>query len=96
MECVEHWTVHSILASINMDRVMFGAIGMELLDKTLDLLRDGDWHSVDEVIEKLSVPEEKVKAILRFLADHYFIIFNQRKRMIKITSLGLEFLRLPI
>lgn len=79
-----------------MDSVVFRAVGMEVVYKTMDLLRDGNWHSVNEVIEKLSVPEEKVKAILRFLADHYFINFNQHKRMIKITSLGLEFLRLPI
>lgn len=45
---------------------MFGAIGVELVDNTMDLLRDGDWHSVNEFVKKLSVPEEKVKAILRF------------------------------
>jgi len=79
-----------------MDSVVFGAVGMELVDKALGLLRDGDWHNVNEVVEKLSVPEEKVKAILRFLADHHFISFNQHGRMIRITSVGLDFLRLPI
>lgn len=67
----------------------------EVLDRVLESLQDLQWHSVKEIEEKSSLPEEKLAYILSFFVDFDFISRAGEKSMAKITPLGLSFLALP-
>jgi DNA-binding IclR family transcriptional regulator len=56
------------------------------LDRILELLLDGDWHSVVDLSTKLAFPQERLEAILRFLSQHDFVRFRASDNSVKIQS----------
>lgn len=57
---------------------------MVTVDRTLEILKDGEWHSLNAVIEELDLPEEKVKRILQFLTEFGFIVFDEKKERVRV------------
>ncbi|RJS83130.1 hypothetical protein CW713_04280 [Methanophagales archaeon] len=68
---------------------------MKRLDIVLESLHDSQWHSLDEIRTHFSLPEDKLKKIIRFLEEEEFISFDEERERAKINPLGLTFLTLP-
>jgi hypothetical protein len=66
---------------------------MTYIDRTLELLRDPQWHSIMSIKKEISLPDEKLNTILFFLQEHEFV--EKENEKIRITSLGVRFLELP-
>lgn len=64
------------------------------LDKVLELLKDSQWHEIDEVKREISLSKEKLDIIIDFLFEQEFI--DKDDSALRITSKGLKFLELPV
>ncbi len=62
------------------------------LDRTLELLQDVQWHSLEEIQKEIALPPEKLNVVLRFLQEQAFV--DRKNEMLRITCLGLKFLQL--
>lgn len=52
-----------------------------MIDEVLELLKDGGWHTVNELINHPSLKDwsyTKLQITLEFLAEHKFIVVNKR------------------
>lgn len=54
------------------------------IDKVIDVLKDGEWHKLDEIGEKSKLSETKVERILTFLAEYGFIEINGSGQKMKV------------
>ena len=66
---------------------------MSAVDEILELLEDGKWHDIKEVMEKSNLQEFKVEMIYGFLVEYAFIDFNKEQQKAKLTPTTLKFLR---
>ena len=66
----------------------------DYLDKVLELLKDSQWHMIEEVKREIPLPEEKLGLIIDFLFEEEFI--DKDDSALRITSKGLQFLELPV
>jgi len=57
---------------------------MAAIEKALDILKDGEWHSLDAVREELKLTEDVVKKVLSFLAEFNFIKFDEEGTKVRI------------
>jgi len=60
-------------------------------DEVLQLLRDGKWHDLRDIIKKCSKPESKVEITISFLSEYGFIEVNKKRRKARLRPLMLEF-----
>lgn len=65
---------------------------MSQVDDILELLEDGRWHYVDEVVKKSTLREPKVEMVLNFLAEFALIEFDIEKQKAKLTPTTLKFI----
>lgn len=54
------------------------------IDQVVDVLKDGEWHELDEISEKCKLSEVKVESTLKFLAEYGFIEINGSGRKVKV------------
>jgi len=66
---------------------------LSTIDEILELLEDGKWHDIKEVVEKSNLQEFKVEVIYGFLAEYAFIDFNKEQQKAKLTPTTLKFLK---
>ena len=71
-------------------------IDIEVLDRTLDLLCDSRWHSLDEIMAEFSLPENVLYNFIHFLEGLAFIELDKEKNAVKIKPLGVKFIELPL
>ena len=64
---------------------------MAAIDETLEILKDGKWHSLDALMNELNLSKKIVESILRFLAEFGFIRLDEEEQRVKIDY---EFQRL--
>ena len=57
-----------------------------LIDDTAELLKDGKWHDVREIVTELKGPEEKVQEILRFLSAFSFVTIDESGKRVRINK----------
>ncbi len=62
------------------------------LDRTLELLQDMQWHSLEGRQKEIALPSEKLNVVLRFLQEQALV--DRKNEMLRITCLGLKFLQL--
>ena len=55
-----------------------------LADDMLELLKDGQWHNVNEIMKILNQEEELISRILYFYEDYGFIEFNKKRNKVAI------------
>jgi len=55
-----------------------------LIDYVAELLKDGEWHYIQEIARELDQPEEEVLEILQFCAEFNIIIFNESGSKVRI------------
>ena len=66
---------------------------MSAIDDVLELLKNGRWHDVREVVKMSRLHESKVETILSFLADYKFIALNKEQQKAKLNPTMLKFLK---
>jgi hypothetical protein len=62
----------------------------------LEILGDGEWHSIDEVREEMGLNEDQVKRITEFLSEYEFIAVDNSKNRMKIKEAVRSFLLQPV
>lgn len=67
---------------------------MKSLDRTLELLRDANWHSVEELQKEVALPSDMLDKVLIFLQEQAFI--DKEYEKLRITPAGLKLLELPL
>lgn len=67
---------------------------MKSLDRTLEILRDSNWHSVEEIKKETDLPSETLDRVLSFLKEQAFI--DKENEKLRITPVGLKLLELPL
>lgn len=59
----------------------------------MSLIKDGHWHTLEEVTKKAKLPKPKTHKILEFLTDYNFVDFDGEQKKVKVTTSLLKFLR---
>lgn len=67
--------------------------GLPAIDEILELLKNGEWHSLEEVTDKTQLQGSKVKLITSFLAEYEFLETNKKEKKIKLSPGLLLFLK---
>lgn len=62
------------------------------IEKALEYLKDGKWHTVEELREKMKVNEDQIQQIIAFLSEYNFIIINQAENQVKLEGTIQKFL----
>ena len=65
---------------------------MQVIDTILELLKDGDWHTLAEIIRQTSLQEPEAHLILEFLSTHQFIQVDPNSQQVKLCSATRKFL----
>jgi hypothetical protein len=63
------------------------------IDRILEALRNGDWHEIGEITQKLRMGESQVELISSFLATYDFLEFDPKARKIRLSPQLRRFLR---
>jgi len=56
------------------------------IDSILEILNNGDWHTVTEVAKKAGTQRSKLELISSFLATYDFLEFDKKAQKIKLSS----------
>jgi DNA-binding IclR family transcriptional regulator len=51
----------------------------------LELLSDGKWHGIEDLLMKTGLNERKFQEITMFLSNYDFVKFDEEKRRVKIN-----------
>jgi DNA-binding IclR family transcriptional regulator len=57
---------------------------MSAIDEILLLLKDGEWHDLKEITEKIALPKVKAEMVVSFLSEYDFIQLNENHKKIKL------------
>jgi hypothetical protein len=52
----------------------------------LEILGDGKWHQIEELMRSLKLSEDKFKELTSFLNVYSFVKLDEKKRRVKINS----------
>jgi len=66
---------------------------LQEIDEVVDLIKDGQWHTLEDIVTKATLPELKTNKILEFLADYNFIHLDSRHKKAKVTHSLMKFLK---
>ena len=65
---------------------------MTAIDEILWLLKDGEWHDLKEIKEKITLPKYKTEIAVSFLGEYDFIQFNEKDRKVRLQPAIHEFI----
>jgi DNA-binding IclR family transcriptional regulator len=65
---------------------------MSAIDEFLWLLKDGEWHNLEEITEKLALPKNKAELAVSFLAEYDFIQLDKNTEKVKLQPSTLKFI----
>ena len=71
---------------------MEGLATIELIDKILCSLRDGEWHDLGAITKEYGLSLAQSEPILTFLAKYGFIKPDKKHHMVRLTPAVLKFL----
>ncbi|PVX25690.1 MAG: hypothetical protein CW691_03750 [Candidatus Bathyarchaeum sp.] len=66
---------------------------MSTIDEALSLLKDGKWHTLKEITEKLALSKPKAEKVVSFLNEYDFIKLNEDTKEVRIQPTILEFIK---
>jgi len=69
------------------------AISVPQIDEILEVLKDGKWHDLSEIVGKLRLHEFEFRTIMSFLAEYNFIDLDMQHQKLKLTYSVLNFLQ---
>ena len=71
-----------------MSRELTGSVGSErlvsMLMVILELLSDGQWHKLEELLLKTDLNEQKFEKVTGFLSDYNFVKVDNKNKRVKI------------
>lgn len=59
---------------------------MEKVAEIVDLINDGEWHELNNLISNSKIGYEKLESILNFLEKFGFICFDRKSNRIKLSE----------
>jgi DNA-binding IclR family transcriptional regulator len=62
----------------------------QVIDKLLDMLMDGKWHTAKEITDKTRIEENKARLITSFLREFQFIQEDKKTGRIRLSALTKE------
>ena len=65
---------------------------MKEIDEIVALINNGQWHPLEEIINKSKLQKAKANKILQFLTDFNFITVDSKKKKARTTRSLLKFL----
>jgi hypothetical protein len=65
------------------------------IETVIELLKDGKWHTIDEISQKTRLHQFKIELLADFLADYSFITFNKKQHRAKSSKAFAELLKKP-
>ncbi len=65
---------------------------MSAIDEVIWLLEDGEWHNLEEIAEKASLPRSKLDLAISFLQEYNFIQVNEEGQTAKLCPIMLNFM----
>ena len=65
---------------------------MSVIDDILWLLKDGEWHDLQEIAEKVPLSPAKTELVVSFLAEYDFVQLNENTKEVKLQSPLLKFI----
>lgn len=68
-------------------------IGLLAIDRILEALRNGDWHEIGEITQRLQIGKSQVELISSFLATYDFLEFDHKSKRIRLSPQLQRFLR---
>lgn len=63
------------------------------IDKIINLLQDGKWHTIKELSQKSRVHDFKIEMLTDFLADYSFVKLDKKEGKAKLSESFAEFLK---
>jgi len=61
------------------------------LDEFLEFLKDGKWHTLEEINKEVGLTEDKLEEVIGFFAEYKFVQLDRKRRRAKLTPSVLEF-----
>lgn len=58
----------------------------------LELLMDGKWHSIGELLKITGLASDKIKTTLDFLREYDFVVLDRKTKRVKLEDRAKEFL----
>ena len=62
------------------------------IHRVVEFLKDGKWHTIQEISRETRVHEFKIQIIASFLADYSFLSFREKEQEAKLSEVFVEFL----
>jgi DNA-binding IclR family transcriptional regulator len=59
---------------------------MSAIDEVVDLLKNGEWHNLQDLAENLKLDEEKLQRIIQFLKSLDLIKLDEKQRRAQINT----------
>ena len=66
---------------------------MPTIDDVIMLLKDGEWHDIQEVTEHVALPKSKAEMVISFLGEYDFIQQKENNKKIRLQTSMLEFIK---
>jgi len=61
-----------------------------LISKVLELLEDGEWHSIEEIQQKTRLSRRELKEVIDFLVKYDFVVVDKYGERIKLSEVFLK------
>ena len=84
------------LKSMRKNSIVAGLLqGVRLpkMERLIELLKDGKWHSLEEVAEKMEVTPEKLEELLETLSEYQLVRYDKE---LKVAKLNLTWKKLKV
>lgn len=56
------------------------------------MLKDGQWHTLEEIQQKMGVNRNQILRVVAFLKDYDFVVLDKNEEKIKIADAAMELL----
>ena len=68
---------------------------MKEIEKILRTIKDNKWHDLNKIDQTTTLPKDKLTQIIKFLENQKFATLNKKRDKIRITKLGIDYIKLP-
>jgi|YelNatPaOPRAMG01_1025707.scaffolds.fasta_scaffold20596_4 DNA-binding IclR family transcriptional regulator len=61
-----------------------------MTSKVLELLENGEWHSIEEIQRKTRLSHQELKKVIDFLVKYDFVVVDEHGERIKVSEVFLK------
>ena len=66
---------------------------MQEIDKVANIIKDGQWHLLEDINHRAKLSKHEIEKILDFLADHSLVKLDSQNRKVKASFSLTKFLK---